>query len=84
MEYAKFVHKGESPAVDGFILQGPVSDREAMAPTFAPGTYEKTLAAAEKMIQEGRENEIMCPKDLPGMLESPQTAYRVRSLLGTK
>ncbi|EFX03823.1 duf1749 domain containing protein [Grosmannia clavigera kw1407] len=82
MEYAKFVSKGQSPAVDGFILQGPVSDREAMAPAFQPGMYEKTLAAAEKMIKEGRENEIIHLEGMPEMLESPHTAYRLHSLIG--
>jgi hypothetical protein len=76
MEYAK---RGESP-VDGFILQGPVSDREAFTPLMGPEDLQRSLAAAKKMLDEGRGNECMLPADLPSAFETPMTAYRWFSL----
>ena len=84
MAYARAMKEGTAPAVDGFILQGPVSDRECLAPYFKPGEHEKTVAAAEKMIKDGKGDVLMRPEDLPAMITSPHTAYRWHSLVGFK
>lgn len=84
MAYARAMTEGTSPAVDGFILQAPASDREAFVPCFQPGEYDKTLAAAEQMITAGKGDVLMRPEDLPAMVTSPHTAYRWHSLIGFK
>ncbi|KAJ0158095.1 UPF0613 protein PB24D3.06c [Colletotrichum tanaceti] len=60
-EYTK--HK-EDP-VDGFILQGPVSDRESIADSVNPEWLKKSLEYAEELIDEGKEGEAM-PRDHQG------------------
>ncbi|OAA67997.1 DUF1749 domain containing protein [Niveomyces insectorum RCEF 264] len=74
MAYAASVRAGKSPAVDGYVLQGPVSDREAFVPHLDPAEYARTLAAAERMIAAGQENDLMRREDLPAMIDSPHTA----------
>ncbi|GBG61760.1 hypothetical protein CBR_g23274 [Chara braunii] len=63
-------------AVRGAILQAPVSDREYMATL--PRTKE-FLEVAEKMIAEGRKNDVM-PLDANNGI--PITAFRYHSLAG--
>ncbi|WQF75740.1 Putative fusarinine C esterase SidJ, alpha/Beta hydrolase [Colletotrichum destructivum] len=75
-EYTK--HK-EDP-VDGFILQGPVSDRESIADSVDPDWLKKSLEYAEKLIDEGKEWEAMPRDQLPSFFQTPMTAYRWHSL----
>ncbi|KAH9572141.1 hypothetical protein CY35_02G130900 [Sphagnum magellanicum] len=63
-----------SRAVRGAILQAPVSDREYLATL--PGT-QPMLELAEKMIQEGKGNDLMPREASP---QAPITASRYRSL----
>ncbi|OLN81682.1 UPF0613 protein PB24D3.06c 2 [Colletotrichum chlorophyti] len=76
MEYTK--HRGDP--VDGFILQGPVSDRESIADSTEPETLKESLELAAKMISEGRENEAIPQSLLPVFFTTPITAYRWQSL----
>ncbi|EFQ33315.1 uncharacterized protein GLRG_08459 [Colletotrichum graminicola M1.001] len=76
VEYTK--HKGDP--VDGFVLQGPVSDRESIVDSTDFEWLEKSLKYAEDLISKGKEGEAM-PKDLvPTFFSTPMTAYRWHSL----
>ncbi|KAL0930804.1 esterase lipase [Colletotrichum truncatum] len=76
MEYTK--HK-EDP-VDGFILQGPASDRESIVDFVDSEELKKSLELAEKMISGGKGSEVM-PRDyVPSVFSTPLTAYRWHSL----
>ncbi|KAM7197053.1 Protein of unknown function (DUF1749) domain containing protein [Naviculisporaceae sp. PSN 640] len=89
MGYREEEHEGEAnseeeeefPEIDGIILQGPVSDREAIGMNMPREDMEEAIKLARRMIREGKENEYM-PKDkLPvDMRETPVTAYRWDSL----
>ncbi|KZL67042.1 esterase lipase [Colletotrichum incanum] len=73
--------KREEDPVDGFILQGPVSDRESIVDSVDPEWLKKSLKYAEELIAEGKEGEAM-PKDLlPSFFSTPMTAYRWYSLV---
>ncbi|KAI5459859.1 hypothetical protein BGZ63DRAFT_415318 [Mariannaea sp. PMI_226] len=77
MEYTNYEKHGNEP-VDGFILQGCVSDRETL--DLIMSDPEPSLALAAKMIAEGKADHMM-PKDmLPDVLGAPISAYRFQSL----
>lgn len=84
MAYAKAMKAGESPEVDGFILQGPVSDREALVPYIKTGEYDILIAETKKLIDEGKGNTIVPSEFLPEMFKLPHSAYRLHSLLSFK
>lgn len=74
---------GEEVRVDGLVLQGPVSDREAIAMGEDPGEVRAALGVAEGMVREGKGGEVMGREALPGGWRgSPVTAYRWASLAG--
>lgn len=78
MAYTNYVKHGNEP-VDGFILQAPVSDREALDDLFP--TWRESLEHAENLIAEGKKDHLM-PVDLvPHDLGAPMTAYRLWSLM---
>ncbi|KAL8370403.1 hypothetical protein RB595_000670 [Gaeumannomyces hyphopodioides] len=80
MEYTDYARHGAEP-VDGFILQGPVSDREAFGPLVPKEELEAGVAKAADLVRSGRGDTIM-PKDkLAEMFDAPITAYRYHSLL---
>ncbi|KAK3331962.1 hypothetical protein B0T19DRAFT_414328 [Cercophora scortea] len=72
------------PEVDGVILQGPVSDREAMAVLgVEKGEVERVVEFAKGMVDKGKGEEIVPREMVEGILGgSPVTAYRVWSLAG--
>ncbi|KOS18980.1 UPF0613 protein [Escovopsis weberi] len=77
MEYTQYAKHTTSP-VDGFILQGPVSDRESLD-VYLPG-HQEYLDFANEMIADGRGDHCM-PKDkVPSMLCEVITANRLHSL----
>ncbi|KAK0621384.1 duf1749 domain-containing protein [Bombardia bombarda] len=79
LEYSK--HWANVDHVDGFILQGPVSDRESTALLMDKAEMDESVAHAAKMIAEGREDEFMPPDLLPVEYSTnPITAYRWHSL----
>ncbi|OAA58760.1 hypothetical protein ISF_06543 [Cordyceps fumosorosea ARSEF 2679] len=78
MEYADYEKHGSSP-VDGFIIQAPVSDREALKENFP--NYDDLLAISKKMIADGEEKEYVSAKLIPPGFNAPLTAYRLHSLL---
>ncbi|GJC86779.1 UPF0613 protein PB24D3.06c [Colletotrichum liriopes] len=76
---AEYTKRKEDP-VDGFILQGPVSDRESIVDSVDPEWLKKSLEYAGEFIAEGKGGEAM-PKDLlPSFFLTPMTAYRWHSL----
>ena len=82
MEYSDYEKHGSSP-VDGFILQGPVSDREGLAPIMGAEKMQESVAHAAQLIKEGKGESIMPREALSSILPSPITAYRWHSLAST-
>lgn len=78
MEYTNYEKHGSSP-VDGFIIQAPISDREALKKDFP--NFDELLAISSKMIAEGQENEYVSAKLIPPGFDVPITAYRLHSLI---
>ncbi|KAK3302201.1 uncharacterized protein B0T15DRAFT_542245 [Chaetomium strumarium] len=69
--------------VDGFVLQGPVSDREAIAMGEDAAEVAAALRVAEEMVKEGKAGEVMPQNAMPkGWKGSLVTAYRWLSLAG--
>jgi hypothetical protein len=79
MEYTNREKYG-SPEVDGYILVGPVSDREAASIFMTPEDLNKTVLLAREMIDNGCDQEIMPAATIPPIFNSPITAYRWHSL----
>ncbi|AEO69211.1 uncharacterized protein THITE_44080 [Thermothielavioides terrestris NRRL 8126] len=78
-----WAEEGEGLKVDGLVLQGPVSDREAIGMTEDKREVEAALRVAERMVREGRGGEVMATGEMPsGWRGSPVTAYRWASLAG--
>ncbi|KXX74294.1 hypothetical protein MMYC01_208559 [Madurella mycetomatis] len=72
--------KYQTPPVDGYILQSPVSDREAALLFMSPDILSRSLEVAKEMIESGRNGDPM-PRDLlPPIFTTPITAYRWHSL----
>ena len=83
MEYASNrdkEQKGIELDMDGYVLLAPVSDRE-MAGLFVDGpSLEKSTRRAREMIDNGEGQEVMRKTEIPGIFQSPVTAYRWWSL----
>lgn len=76
MEYAT---EKDDP-VDGFILQGPVSDREGVADLVDAPTLKESIDHAADLIAQGRGDEMLRPEQVAHMYD-PITAYRWHSLV---
>ncbi|RCI16679.1 hypothetical protein L249_2960 [Ophiocordyceps polyrhachis-furcata BCC 54312] len=74
MQYAH----SDSPPVDGFILQAPVSDRESLD-LFSPD-YQTTLDLASNWIAQGKADDCLPRSMVPSTLGAPVSAYRLHSL----
>ncbi|KAJ2904617.1 dolichol-phosphate mannosyltransferase [Zalerion maritima] len=72
---------GAVPAVDGFVLQGPVSDREALSLSMSQHDTDAAIAWAEGLIKTGQGDEVM-PRTMVPAFKTPITAYRWWSLAG--
>ncbi|TGJ79429.1 hypothetical protein E0Z10_g9333 [Xylaria hypoxylon] len=80
LEYTAPAH--DTPPVDGYILQAPVCDRDAIALEMGNDQLEKSIAAAKKLIDAGRSHERMTLTQLPGfMQDTPISAWRWYSLV---
>lgn len=79
LEYANR-DKYQTPPVDGYILQSPVSDREAACLFLSGEDLDRSIRVAEDMVEEGRAGDAMPRQLLPPIFETPVTAYRWRSL----
>jgi hypothetical protein len=64
MEYSSPAYSDLAP-VDGFILQAPVSDREAHVALLGPERLERSLKLAKEAIDAGRGYERVPPEHIP-------------------
>jgi len=77
MEYTSPAHKGDLTPVDGYILQGPVCDRAAIALEVGMDKLDKSVVTAKSMIDSGRGLECVPRDELPGFMQgSPISATR--------
>ncbi|KAH6636500.1 hypothetical protein F5144DRAFT_488387 [Chaetomium tenue] len=73
----------EEVGVDGLILQGPVSDREAIGMGEDGGEVKGSLEVAGRLVREGKGDVVMDREVMPkGWRDGPVTAYRWASLAG--
>jgi hypothetical protein len=86
LEYTNY-DKYHSEPVEGFILVGPVSDRESienLMVQFPDDDFAASIKFAEQMVAEGRKDDCMPRSQVPSILRAtPISAYRLLSL-GTK
>ncbi|SPO02789.1 related to benzoate 4-monooxygenase cytochrome P450 [Cephalotrichum gorgonifer] len=76
---ANYTKHGIEP-VEGFILQGPVSDREAIEAERKDG-FDQVVADARVMVADGRGGDCLPQRTLPDMLAgTPVSAYRFLAL----
>lgn len=83
MEYAVGKESGRRPRVDGLVLQGCVSDREALKEHLGKKEYERIIDLAKEYITSGRSEDII-PAFREGIKvygRAPVTAYRWNSFL---
>ncbi len=66
--------------MDGFILQGPVSDRENLGIMLSPKEIRESIAHADRLISAGKQDETMPPGMIDLIFKTPVTAYRWRSM----
>ncbi|KAI0408711.1 hypothetical protein F4802DRAFT_548747 [Xylaria palmicola] len=80
LEYTAPAH--DVPPVDGYILQGPVCDRDAMALDMVDGQLEESVAVAKQLIGAGKGHERMPREQLPkSMHDMPISVSRWYSLV---
>ena len=72
-------HENREP-IDGGIIQAAVSDRESFVLTMDPETYKTACEKAQKMVDDGDEDEILPSADIDNYLPCPITAKRFLSL----
>ena len=77
IEYADYPKHNNEP-VDGFIMQGPVSDRETL--DLIMPNPQPSLDMAVRMISEGKGGDCMPFDMIPAVLGAPISAYRFQSL----
>ena len=84
MEYTNEVKYDVVP-VDGYILQGPVSDRQGFGMGMKADERDKSISVAQEMIAAGNERGIMpkdsMPKGQDFLSLFPISAYRWNSLM---
>lgn len=82
LEYAKRTTNQlhDSPVINGYILQSPVSDREVASLFMSPEDLQPSIRAAKYMIENGQMNKVMSTKLIPPVFATPVTAYRWFSL----
>ncbi|PKS12673.1 hypothetical protein jhhlp_000881 [Lomentospora prolificans] len=83
MEYVNSGKQDDEP-VDGFVLQGPVSDRqsiEQLRSMFPDHDFADTLSCAKEYIADGRKDDCLPRAKLPPIFAGdPISAYRYHSL----
>ncbi|KAI9797586.1 MAG: hypothetical protein M1825_005968 [Sarcosagium campestre] len=76
----EYVTGATRAAVDGVVLQAPVSDREAMSFLMAKDVYDRSNALARDWVRRGDGEEVMPSNATDGFLTSPCCARRWLSL----
>lgn len=71
----------EYPAIDGAILQAPVSDREALVSEFSTSDIESSVSVAQEMIATNKGEDIMPRTKIVDYFGAPVCARRLLSLL---
>lgn len=81
MEYNRY-HKYHNEPVDGFILQGSVSDRQGYVDALGQKAVDDMVSLAKDMIDAGSGEEVVPKSKLPPtfFFPNPMTAYRLHSL----
>ncbi|KAF8245273.1 DUF1749-domain-containing protein, partial [Wilcoxina mikolae CBS 423.85] len=80
MQYLLNVSSGAAPALDGAIMQAPVSDREVIVMTTSKTAYLTSLNFCESFIKDGRGKEILPQEMRPRFEDTPISAERWYSL----
>ncbi|KAI3394082.1 hypothetical protein diail_3258 [Diaporthe ilicicola] len=82
IEYTDY-EKHQNEPIDGLILQGSVSDREAFAEDLGKDEADKMVGLATEMINAGRKDDAVPRSRLARPpFPWPVTAYRLHSLAG--
>ncbi|KAI8943133.1 hypothetical protein NX059_001164 [Plenodomus lindquistii] len=83
MEYVLGKDAEKRTPLDGIILQGGVSDRQAWEDMLTQTEYDSVLAKAQDLIDQGKGKEAMPSEGNPVVKEfgGPISAYRLHSLL---
>jgi len=83
MEYVVGKDADTRPGLDGVILQGGVSDRQAWEDLLTEADYTTLVAKAQAMLDQGHGREAMPSHNNPiiNTFGGPITAYRAHSLL---
>jgi Protein of unknown function (DUF1749) len=79
MEY--LVGSSNYPAIDGAILQGPVSDREALSLEFPSDDIQRSVSIAREMITANRGEDIIPRSKVVDYFGAPVCARRWLSLV---
>lgn len=81
IEYNNY-DKYHNEPVDGFIIQGPVSDREGYVHFLGAETMDNMVSLAKEMIDAGKKDDSLPKSKLPPnfFFPNPMTAYRLHSL----
>lgn len=83
-KYSKSLGFDKVRALDGAILQAPVSDAEAFREFEAKDTLEYYLNLAKKYIEEGKPDELLPTGASKLAFGAPCTAYRFHSFAGER
>jgi pimeloyl-ACP methyl ester carboxylesterase len=82
MEYLTGQGNEQRPKIDGIILQGSVSDREAMLGSMTKEQHDRAVAYAQEMVATGRWMDVIpASAGITTFGNVPVTAYRWLSLL---
>lgn len=81
IEYTNY-EKHQNEPVDGYIIQGSVSDREAFRDAMSPEAMDEIVSVTQEMIDTGKQREIVPRSRVPPnfIFSCPFTAYRLHSL----
>lgn len=81
MEYNRY-DKYHNEPVDGFVIQGSVSDREAFNNVLTQQKVGDIVSLAKGMIDAGKGDDVVPKSELPAdfFFPNPMTAYRLHSL----
>lgn len=81
MEYNRY-DKYRNEPVDGFIMQGSVSDREGYVDVLKQQKVDDMVSLAKGMIDAGKGDDAVPKSKLPSsfFFPNPMTAYRLHSL----
>lgn len=82
IEYTDYGKHNNEP-VDGFIVQGSISDREGYGEMLSAKDINDIVSVTQEMIKDGKPNEFVPRSKLPPnfFFPCPFTAYRLHSLV---